>query len=144
MNSSTKRFLFTGAFVVLVVLSLGLGSVVSVADQTYPLQSSVAWSLVWVTTPSNSHFDMTVAAFASNASVIPNHVAVSYWLTYDGSKYYNHGCSLNYANGRTYDSCSFTVPFKGDGEYVFYATFKDNKGNVVSQSIVDPFIKSGR
>lgn len=105
------------------------------------MQSTVVWSFVQGTQATNSYFDMTLTAWAPNAAVIPNHVAVNYWVTVNGSTYYNHGCSLNYNTGVLSQSCAFTVPFKGNGEYMFYATFTNNAGGVVAQAIVDPLIE---
>jgi hypothetical protein len=111
------------------------------ASTNYTMQSSIQYFFVQGSQPTNSYYQMTVTAWASNPAVIPSHVAVNYWLTYDGNVYYNHGCSLNYSPGQHSNSCTFTVPFKGNGEYTFYATFKDNSGNIVAQSIVDPMIE---
>ena len=83
------------------------------------------------------YFQMTVSAWASNSAVIPSYIAVDYHVTVNGTVYYNHGCSLNYHGGQLSQSCSFTVPFKGNGDYWFYATFKDNHGSVVAQAIND-------
>ncbi len=135
-----NRVALLSCFFLILAISVGGGSIISssATTTTYPMQSSIDYSFVWGTSVTNSHWDMSVAAFSSNTSIIPSHVAVSYWVTYNGTVYYNHGCSLNYATGQTYASCSFTVPFKGWGDYWFYATFKDNSGKIVAQSLVDP------
>jgi hypothetical protein len=49
------------------------------------------------------------------------------WITFGPSvnvqsTYWRHDCSLNFDNGHTGSSCSFTAPFKSGGEYISYAT----------------------
>lgn len=116
--------------------------IVASADtvSNYPMQSSISWSFVQGTSPTNSYFQIQVAASGTNSSLTPSHLSVSFWITYNGITYYIHGCSLNYSPGQTYSSCSFTAPFIGDGEYVFSATFTNNAGHQVAQSTVDPRI----
>lgn len=106
----------------------------------YPMQSSLQWTFVQGTTPANSYFEITVAAFGSNPSLIPSQVYVSFWITYNGMLYYNHACLLNYNSGQTSASCSFNAPFIGNGDYTFYATFFNSAGHVVAQNITDPRI----
>ncbi len=116
--------------------------IVASADtvSNYPMQSSISWSFVQGTSPANSYFQIQVAAWGTNSSLIPSHLSVSFWITYNGIIYYNHSCSLNYSPGQTYSSCSFTAPFIDNGEYVFSATFTNNAGHQVAQSTVDPRI----
>ena len=111
------------------------------ASTSYPMQSSIQYSFVQGTQATNSYYEVTVTAWASSSSAIPNHVAINFWITYNGSVYYNHGCSLNYNPGQLSNSCSFTAPFQQSGDYCFYATFTDNSNNVVAQAIVDPHIE---
>ena len=140
-SASTSCFSLFGLLGLLILLS-AMGSTHSfAATTTYPMQSGIQYSFIQGTQATNSYFDMTVSAWASSSSVIPSHVAVNYWVTVNGTIYYNHGCSLNYNPGQLSNSCSFTVPFKGNGDYWFYATFQDNSGKVVAQAIVDPLIE---
>lgn len=107
---------------------------------TYPMQGSIVWSFYQGTSPSNSYFEFTVGASGANAAFIPSHISVSFSISYNGTVYYNHGCSLNYLPLQTSASCSFTAPFHGDGEYAFSATFTNNAGNIVAQNTTDPRI----
>jgi hypothetical protein len=110
-----------------------------------PLQSSLTWNFVQGTNAGNSYFNMELTVWGDNA---PNHVALTYSLYYiptgsnaNWTDVQNHGASLNYGNGVTSQSVSFTIPFKGSGEYLFVSTFENNAGQLVAQTIVDPKIE---
>ena len=110
------------------------------SSATSPMQGSISWSFFQGTSPTNSYFIFTVSAGSAEASLIPNHVSVSFSISYNGTVYYTHGCSLNYLPLQTSASCSFIAPFHTNGEYVFSATFTDNCGKIVAQSTTDPRI----
>jgi hypothetical protein len=118
-------------------LLTGCGSLLSAC---YPLKSSVVqWSVNFGSSPSTSHFTLTVQASGSSAPILKS-VQVSTWMTFDGAKYWTSSFSLSYLLLQTSASKTFTVPFVNGGEYVFYATFTSN-GKVVAQQIVDPKIE---
>jgi hypothetical protein len=136
-----------------VALVLGIASVFVLSSlalpmaraASYPMQSSLSWNFVQTQDEGSSYFNMALSLWGKNP---PSHVALTYSLYFipmgsnaNWTDVQNHGASLNYGNGVNNQTVSFTIPFKGPGEYLFVSTFKDNSGNLVSQSIVDPKIE---
>ena len=150
-NSKSKLSLLLlaiiGTFFALSIAILPSSSAESLPVTQYsqlPLSSSLTWNFVQGTNAGNSYFTMEVTVYGNSP---PSHVALTYSLYYmpEGATTFkdvqNHGASLNYGNGVTSQSVSFTIPFKGPGTYIYVANFKDNSGKMVAQSIVDPKIE---
>jgi hypothetical protein len=136
----------TSLFCVIATLSfLSLVAIPTASAATLPLQSGLAWNFVQGTNAGNSYFNMQVAVWGKDP---PSHVALNMGLYYipsglnqNWTVVWNHGASFNYNAGATNQSVSFTIPFKGAGEYLFVANFQNNAGQPVAQSIVDPKIE---
>jgi hypothetical protein len=139
---TNKKVLLT---IVAIFAFLSLSAIPAARAASYPLQSSVSWNFVQGTNAGNSYFNMQVTVSGTNA---PSHVAMNMGLFFipldanaNWTNVWNHGASLNYNTGVTSQSVSFTIPFKGAGEYLFVANFQNNAGQMVAQSIVDPKIE---
>jgi hypothetical protein len=137
--------LMIGVAFLFVVSSLALPMARADSQASYPLQSSLSWNFVQSHDAGSSYFNMNLTLTGNNA---PQHVALTYSLYYipQGSNanwtdVQNHGASLNFNTRQTSQSVSFTIPYKGAGEYLFVSTFENNAGQLVSQSIVDPKIE---
>ncbi|MHB8568349.1 MAG: hypothetical protein ACYC7D_14350 [Nitrososphaerales archaeon] len=136
----SKAGLIAISLLALLFLSANLGLTAS-AYSGNQIHSTVSYNFVKGSDPASSYFILTVSATVNNGDAFAKHqLQVQSWGKVNGTGFATATCSLRFSEDQLTDSCSFTMPFAGSGNYGFYALVSANH-KILSFSVIDPLIE---